>query len=311
MCIVDIKKTVDSSIWVEKYKPESLDDLLCDPVMKAKMKEFAEKRDIPCLLFEGSAGNGKTTCAKFLAKAVTEEDEDILFINASNETGIETVRNRIIPFCTQISMTDTYKVVILDEMEMSSESFQTALRSVIEQFYETTRFIFTCNYINRVIGPLQSRMQKYKFGNIDTLDVFKRCVGILNSEGVSFDKQNVAKIIKTLGTDMRDILNTMQSLVNEKEKVLKPFSSLDEKKEQLYRLITAKKLSEFRKFIGEHGLNSSEVVKFLFDKTFENKKGLWQESIGEISEAAYRLKVGTDGEIVIANLALQLMRLLK
>ena len=306
MCVVDLKQTVDSSLWVEKYKPATIDDVLIESHLKQKFEEYLNAGEIPNLIFEGGPGNGKTTCAKLIAYSLSE---DVLFINASNESGIDTVRSKIEPFCSTMGFGDGKKIVILDEMEMSSENFQRALREMIERFYETTRFIFTCNYVNKVEEALLSRTQHYRFGNIKQLDVMKRCMAILQTEEVEYDKKNLANIIKALGSDMRRIVNNLQKL-NENGK-LASFTSLEEKQLELLELLKAKNLTGFRKFYGENNMNPNETAKFLFNQIFDKKlsEKNWTSQIAEVSEMAYRLKLGVDPEITLMNGVLQIMQL--
>jgi DNA polymerase III delta prime subunit len=261
-----------------------------------------------------------TTCARILAHAISR---DVLFINASDESGVDIVRNKIVPFCTTMSAGNMFdddeekgdlKVVILDEMEMSSERFQTALRAVIEDFYKTTRFIMTCNFFNKVIDPIKSRTQEFKFGDIEQMTILKRCFTILDNEGVKYDKKNVADVLKNLGTDIRRIIGTLQKLTITKEdgtKVLSKYTSLEERQEHVLQLITTQKLTEFRKYYNENNMNADELVKFLYKKAFEKKLGdRWVEIIAELAECAYRLKLGVDPEITLMNGVLQIMQLL-
>jgi len=307
----DLKIAVESSLWVEKYKPTMIDDVLVEDHLKVKFKEYIDQKEIPCLLFAGSSGNGKTTCAKIIAHSISE---DVMFINASSESGVDVVRHKIEPFCVTQSFGNTKKVVILDEMEMSSENFQTALREVIEKFYTTTRFILTCNFLNKVIEPLKSRTQEYKFGNINQIDILKRCMSILKAENVKYDKKNLAKIVKNYNTDIRRIINTVQKLTykENEELVLAQFTTLEEQQLVVLDLVKTKQLSKFRKFIGEQNINPDELTKFLFNKAFDKQlsENNWVEIVAEIAEMAYRLKVGTDPEITITNGVLQIMNLI-
>jgi replication factor C small subunit len=200
-------------------------------------------------------------------------------------------------------------------MEMSSEHFQTALREVIEKFYKTTRFIFTCNFVNKVIEPLKSRTQEFKFGDINKIDIMKRLFAILKQEGVEFKKEDVAAVIKDLGTDMRRIINTLQKLTEKREDgslYLTKLSSLDEKQGELLDLIKNKKLTDFRKSLGKSNIGADEFIKFLFNKAFDKQLGnRWVEIIAELSEAAYRLKLGVDPEITVINTVCQVMQLIE
>lgn len=312
MTLDEIKVAVDSTIWVEKYKPTEIEDVLVEEHLKDKFKQYINTKDIPNLLFQGPPGNGKTTCAKMIANAIST---DVLFINASSETGIDVVRHKIEPFCAVCGLGDGLKVVILDEMEMSSENFQTALREVIEKFYSSTRFIFTCNFINKVIEPLKSRTQEYKFGNIKQVDILKRCMSILDAENVEYDKKNLAKVVKNLGTDMRRIINAMQRLSTEKDGkiTLAPFTTLEEKQLQVLDLIKERKFTDFRKFVGEQSLNPDELVKFIYNKCLDKTFGEegWLDMADAMAEAAFRLKVGVDPEIAMSNGVSQLMRYMK
>jgi len=312
MKLNEVKVAVDSSLWVEKYKPTEIDNVLAENHLKEKFKQYIEKKDLPNLLFQGSAGNGKTTCARIIANAISD---DILFINASSESGIDVVRHKIEPFCTTQSLGDGFKIVILDEMEMSSESFQTALREVIERTYRTTRFILTCNFINKVIEPLKSRTQEYKFGDIAKIDIFKRCVGILNAEEVKFSKNELIEIVKAFGTDMRRLINALQKLTIEidGEKTLSKYTSLEERKIELLKLIKSRKLTDVRTYIIKHNMNADEVVKFLFNKAFEKEITVnnWTSVIATLAEVAFQLKVGVDQEISLINGILQIMNFIE
>jgi DNA polymerase III delta prime subunit len=309
----DLQVTVDSTLWVEKYKPKSIDEVLCEQHLKDKFVEFIAKGDIPNLIFPGNAGNGKTTTAKLIAKAIAPDDT--LFINASNESGVDIVRNKIIPFCSTMTMSDSdTKVVILDEMEMSSENFQTSLRAVIEDFYTTTRFILTCNFYNKVIEPLKSRTQEFRFGDISQKDILKRCFAILDTEEVKYDKKNVAKVLKHLGTDMRRIVNTLQKLTVDKDggRVLSPFTSDEEKLAKMLDFINKKNLTGFRKFVSEQNMNVEQIATFIFNQAFNKKFGKtnWVEMITVMGECIDRLKGTVNPEITLVHHVLQLMQLI-
>jgi replication factor C small subunit len=321
MFMSNLKEEIENQVWVNKYKPKTIDDVLIDRHIKEKFKEYIEKKEIQNLIFEGNSGNGKTSCAKILAYSISK---DVMFINASDESGVDIVRNKIIPFCTTMSASSMFdeeadprsdmKIIILDEMEMSSERFQTALRGVIEDFYSTTRFIMTCNFYNKVIEPLKSRTQDFKFGDIQQVDILKRCFYILDQEKVSYDKKNVAKVLKHLGTDMRRIINTLQRLTNETQSglVLQPYTSDEEKMLKLIELVREKKLTDVRKFIGEENMNAEQVATFLFNRAFEKKFGTenWVEQIVVVGECIDRLKTSVNPEITLIHHILQLMQLL-
>jgi DNA polymerase III delta prime subunit len=316
----ELKEQIENQVWVNKYKPKSLEDVLIDVTMKEKFEEFIRTKEIPNLIFPGNAGNGKTTCARILAEAISK---DVMFINASDESGVDIVRNKIIPFCTTMGAGSLFddeeddrsdmKIIILDEMEMSSDRFQTALRAVIEDFYSTTRFIMTCNFYNKVIEPLKSRTQDFKFGDINQKLILKRCFFILDEEGVEYDKKNVAKVLKNLGTDMRRIINTLQKLTVERDGklILTQYVSDEEKMLKLVELVTTKKLTEVRKLIGEENMNIEQVATFLFNRAFEKKLGgNWVEQVTVLGECIDRLKVSVNPEITLIHHILQVIQLI-
>lgn len=321
-----LKATVENSVWCEKYKPSSIDDVLISDELKAKFNIYMNSKEIPHLMFVGGPGNGKTTCARLIANHISgyayrdqEEYEDAvkpLFINASAESGVDVVRHTIMPYCVAATMSDQLKVVILDEMEESSDKFQTALREVMERFISTTRFILTCNFVNKVIDPLKSRCPPIVFGEMDKVAIMKRLMSLLKAEEVETDQKNLIKVIKDNGTDMRKIINTLQGLLYTDEdgaKRLNKYSTLEESHNKLLELIKAKQLSEFRKFLLETTPNYEELVYFLFDAAFKKKlsKDNWVNVVNEIAEMAKNIKLGVNPEITVVNGISQCMQLME
>src|SRR5210317_837773 len=148
-------------LWVEKYRPQTINDCILTKELKETFKQFISSGELPNFLFAGGPGIGKTTVAKALCNEVGAE---YLLINGSEESGIDTLRNKIKHFASTISLTDSKKVVILDEADyLNPQSTQPALRAFIEEFSNNCRFIFTCNFKNRIIKPLHSRCSVYDF----------------------------------------------------------------------------------------------------------------------------------------------------
>ena len=320
-----LKATVENSVWCEKYKPATIDDVLISDKIKAKFNVYMNQKEIPHLMFVGGPGNGKTTCARIIANHISgyayrdqEEYEDAvkpLFINASSESGVDVVRHTIVPYCTASTMGDQLKVVILDEMEESSEKFQTALREVMERFISTTRFILTCNFVNKVIEPLKSRCPPIVFGEMDKVDIMRRIMSLLKAENVEYDQKNVIKVIKDTGTDMRRIINTLQGLYYEDEEgkgKLNQYSTLEESHTKMLDLIKNQDLSGFRKLMLESNPNYEELTYFLFDSAFKKKIDAdnWVPIVNEIAEMAKNLKLGVNPEITIVNGVSQCMQLM-
>jgi len=201
-------------LWVEKWRPKTISDCILPAAQRKIFQEMISKGDIQNMLLCGSAGVGKTT----VAKALCEEMElDYLFINASLENGIDVLRTKISQFASTVSFTGKTKVVILDEADYTNpQSFQPALRGFIEEFSKNCRFIFTCNFKNRIISPLHSRCSVIEF-KIDKSEkpkiaaaFYRRLSEILSFEKIEFDSKAVAKIVEKYFPDYRRILNELQ-----------------------------------------------------------------------------------------------------
>jgi len=193
----------------EKYRPHTLEDVVGDTDMLVKFKEYIENKDPPHLLFVGSPGIGKTTCAKIIAKNVTQE---VLFLNSSDKRGIDTLRNEIITFCSIMSWDESgIKIVILDEVDnLTNDSLQ-ALRGVMEEYIETARFFLTGNNVGRIPEAIKSRCQKFDFNNISKNEIAKRCKHILDTEGIKCVNfaRDVKYIINEFYPDIRQIVGAL------------------------------------------------------------------------------------------------------
>jgi len=196
----------EHTIWVEKYRPGTLEGYVGNDALKEKLSQYISSHDIPHLLFYGTAGTGKTTAAKILVKNI---DCDYMFINASDERGIDTVRDKIKGFASTIGF-KPLKIVVLDEADFLGREAQPALRNLMEAYSATTRFILTANYIERIIDPLVSRTQVYKLTPPSKKDAALKLTEILKEEGVEYDKQTVVQIVNAYYPDIRKIINTAQ-----------------------------------------------------------------------------------------------------
>lgn len=202
------------SPWVEKYRPGTIEECALPDSLIKTAEGIIESGDIPNCIFAGPSGTGKTTLARVLCNAL---DREVLFINASEDSGIDTIRNKVRNFASTSSLHSGTKVVILDEAEyLQANSTQPALRAFIEEFAGNCRFILTCNHVNRIIPALQSRCMVIKFSSTDSerLDVsgmfLKRVLGILDKEGIEHEPSAVAKLVKKTYPDFRNCLNVLQ-----------------------------------------------------------------------------------------------------
>ena len=201
-------------LWVEKYRPKTIDECILSKEQKDYFKNLVKNGEIQNMLLCGTAGTGKTTVARALCE---ELNSDYIIINGSEESGIDVLRTKIKSFASTVSFTGNTKVVILDEADyLNPNSTQPALRGFIEEFANNCRFIFTCNFKNRIIAPLHSRcaVVEFKIPNKEKPAIagafFKRVVDILATENIQADNKVVAKVVEKHFPDFRRTLNELQ-----------------------------------------------------------------------------------------------------
>ena len=205
------------TLWIEKYRSENLEQYIGNDAVKSRISDCIDKNDIPHFLFAGTAGTGKTTLAKLIVKNIKC---DYLYINASDENGIDVIRDKVKGFAST-STFQPLKVVILDESDFLTQPAQAALRNLIEEYSITTRFVLTCNYIERLIEPLQSRCEIHILKPPTKGDVARHiCTNILDVEGVKYEMSDVASIIKEYYPDVRSIIKVLQQNVKDNKLVL-------------------------------------------------------------------------------------------
>jgi len=195
------------TLWIEKYRSETLEQYIGNDAIKDRIAGCIAKNDIPHFIFAGSAGTGKTTLAKLIVKNI---QCDYLYLNASDENGIDTIRDKVKGFASTASF-QPIKVVILDEADFLTQPAQAALRNLIEEYSAYTRFILTCNYVERLIEPLQSRCELHMLKPPTKGAVAKHlCLNVLDVEKITYDMKDVAQVINTFYPDVRSILKTLQ-----------------------------------------------------------------------------------------------------
>lgn len=206
----------EHTIWFEKYRPSSLDEYVGDDLLREKLAEYIATQDIPHLLFHGPAGTGKTTAAKILVNSI---DCDFLFINASDERGIDTIRDKVKGFASTMGF-NPLKIIVLDEMEAITPDAQRALKNLMEVYAMSTRFILTTNHIERIIDPLVSRAQTYKLLPPSKKEIARRITRILKAERIEYDTETVVNLVNTYYPDLRKIINTAQLQTKEGKLVI-------------------------------------------------------------------------------------------
>jgi DNA polymerase III delta prime subunit len=262
-------------LWVEKYRPQTIDECILPDSMKKTFKEFIASGELPNFLFCGGAGVGKTTVAKALCNEIGAE---YLFINGSEESGIDILRSKIKNFASSVSLTDAKKVVILDEADyLNANSTQPALRGFIEEFSNNCRFIFTCNFKNRIIEPLHSRcaVVEFKVENSEKPKIaagfYRRVLDILSFEKIEADGKVVAELITKYFPDYRRVLNELQRYsVSGKIDAGILVNLGDESYLELIKNLKAKNFTEVRKWVGKNSdIESTELFRRLYEKAFD------------------------------------------
>ena len=287
----------EHSLLVEKYRPTNIDNYVGNESIKNTIKSYIDQNDIQNLLFYGPAGTGKTTLAKLITKNI---DCDLLYINASDERGIETIRDKVSGFASTMSF-KPLKVVILDEADFLTIMAQASLRNVIETFSRSTRFILTCNYLERIIDPLQSRCQTLKIVPPDRLDIINHLMKVTNKENIKHSVSDLETIVNNNYPDVRKMLNTIQiSTVNntikldetalvESNYMDKALTELKKKKPNwrtIRQIIADSNVSDFEGF-----------YRYLYDKSNEYAPGKEGMIAYYINEYSYQSNFRIDKEV--------------
>lgn len=256
-------------LWVEKYRPKKLDEYVWrDEHQRKQVESWVKEKSIPHLLLSGSPGIGKTTMAKMLMNEIGIEDADILEVNASRETSIDFIRERIIPFVSMIPW-GPFKVVLLDEADRLSQQAQDSLKGVIEEYSNFARFILTCNTPNRVVPALHSRCQQFHFTKLDQTEYTARAASILIDEGIEFDLDTLDNYVKVAYPDLRKCINLLQQ--NSQDGKLHSHNQNDtgaaEWKFEMVELFKVGKINEARKLVcGKIRSDEiDEVYRWLYD----------------------------------------------
>lgn len=263
-------------LWVEKYRPQKIDDCVLPKNLKETFKQFVQTGELPNFLFCGTAGVGKTTVAKALCNEIGAE---YLLINGSEESGIDVLRTKIKSFASTVSLTDSKKVIILDEADyLNPNSTQPALRAFIEEFSNNCRFIFTCNYKNRIIDPLHSRCSviDFKIENDEKQQIaasfFKRVMNILTQENIVADQKVVAELVTKHFPDWRRVLNELQRYsVSGKIDSGILLNVTEESFKQLITNLKDKNYTEVRKWVAKNGDSDTiNIFRQLYDTSSVN-----------------------------------------
>jgi len=305
-------------LWVEEYRPKTIDDCILPQSLKTLFTSFIEKGELSNLLFSGTAGIGKTTVAKALCQQL---NCDWIMINGSEEGGIDVLRNKIKNFASTVSLSGGKKVVILDEADyLNPQSTQPALRGFIEEFHKNCRFILTCNFKNRIIEPLHSRFSniEFKIANKDkpklASKLFERATYILKEQNVDFEEKVLAELIKKHFPDFRKLINELQRysvagtidagiLVNVSDENLKTLVSH----------LKGKEFGDMRKWVVNNIDNDPvKVFRKIYDSMYESlQPGTIPHAVLIIADYQYKSAFVADQEINLVACFTELMSQVK
>ena len=301
---------LNHSLWVERYRPSDLNTYIGNEHLKSKVSIYLESEDVPHLLLYGVAGTGKTTLAKIIVNNI---DCDCLYINASDENNVDNVRTKIKNFASSIGFR-SLKVVILDEADFLTPNAQAALRNLMETFSKHCRFILTCNYVERIIDPIQSRCQPYKIVPPSRKEVALQLKGILETENVNFKLDDLALIVNAGYPDIRRVINSAQRQVVNGELKIDVSSVIQSNyKIQLLEMLgDGSKFNDIRKLIADNSVSDyAELYRLLYDEVDNYSNGKIAECILAIAEGEFNDVNVVDKEICFMSTLIKIMRIIK
>lgn len=298
---------INNTLWVEKYRPDILENYVGNENLKETISKYIEQNDVQNLIFYGPAGTGKTTLAKLLVKNI---NCDFIYINASDERGIETIRDKVSGFASTMSF-KPLKVVILDEADFLTIQAQASLRNVIETFSKSTRFILTCNYIERIIDPLQSRCQTLKIVPPSKADVARHLCKVLSQENVNYDTDSVVNIVKKQYPDVRKMLNICQMSSKKGELVVDSQTLVSSNYiDQIIELLpNNKSFKQIRQIIADSNVDDFEALYKALYERIDEYTTRDAEAIIIIEEYLYHANFRIDKEINVMACVAKLLTL--
>jgi replication factor C small subunit len=301
-------------IWNEKYRPTSLDSYIGNEHLKSKVRIFIETNDPPHLLFYGRSGTGKTTLSKIIANSI---ECDYLYINASDENSVDVVRDKIKGFASTLGF-KALKVIILDECDYITPNAQAALRNLMETFSRHCRFILTCNYVERIIDPIQSRCQSFQIVPPSKKEVAIHLSDILTNENVKFEVDDIATIINGSYPDIRKVINTSQRQVV--DGILRMDAReiiLNDYKLQILEVLKSSKskketFTEIRQILADAKVTDyADFFRLLYDEVDSYGSGHIAECILVIAKYELSDAQVVDKEINVMAMIIELLRVIK
>ena len=304
---------MSNSLWVEKYRPNTLENYIGNEHLKSKVENYLNSGDLPHLLLYGKAGTGKTTLAKLLVNNI---ECDYLYINASDENNVETVRTKVKGFASTIGFKDL-KVIILDECDYITPNAQAALRNLMETFSKHCRFILTCNYVERIIDPIQSRCQSFQIIPPSRNEVAKHLHKILVQENIMDTPEDIKLLVESGYPDIRRVINSAQrNVVNGKLKLDTTSIIQNDYKLKLIKILETKNKKDafidIRKLLANnHITDFADLFRLLYDEVDGYGKGHVAECILIIARYELSDSQVVDKEINAMAMLIELLGVIK
>lgn len=299
------------TIWNEKYRPQTLETYIGNDTIRETFAQYISSNDIPHLLLHGDAGIGKTTIAKILANSIA--NNNYIYINASDENSVDIVRDKIKQFASSVGF-GGIKIIILDECDYMTPNAQAALRNIMETFSKTTRFILTCNYVDRIIDPIQSRCQIFNLVAPSKKEVAQHLVSLLEKESVTYSKEDLVALLNVTYPDIRRTINTAQRSVINGElrldkstvvgydymvKIVDILKSDKNKKE---------KFDSIRQIIADNYVKDFNLLmRYLYENVETYANGFVSSIILILAEAQYKDSLVVDHEINAMAMFIQII----
>ncbi|MFC6961162.1 replication factor C small subunit [Halocatena marina] len=310
-------------VWIEKYRPQSLDEVLGHEQITSRIESYIEKNDLPHLLFAGPPGVGKTATSVSIAKEIYGDEwrENFLELNASDERGIDVVRDRIKSFARSSFGGYNYRIIFLDEADALTSDAQSALRRTMEQFSHNTRFILSCNYSSKIIDPIQSRCTVFRFSPLSDEAVAEQIDRIATNEGIDIVEDGMDALVYSAAGDMRKAINDLQAAgtldgtVDEETVYAVTSTARPEEIKKMVQLALDGDFTAARSILDtlltEEGIAGGDIIDQLHRSVWEydlsDREAVYV--MDRIGETDYRLTVGANEQVqleaLLAGLALE------
>ena len=299
-----------NELWWSKYSPETLEGYIGNPVFVKNLEDWIEKGSIPNVILSGRAGIGKTTAANLITANI---DCDSLYINASDENGIDTIRDKVKAFASAASF-KPLKVIVLDEADFLTANAQSALRNIIETFSGGTRFVFTCNYFEKMLEPIQSRLDHYILHPPTKGELAKKCAEILKLEDVKYSNDDIVKLVNLTYPDNRQCLIKLQSFSKTGTLEIDDLqSNLDEAYNAIIKDLAAldrKRFNNIRQTIADLEIKDySNLYRLLYDRMDDYTKNITIPWL--IADYSHKSVTIPDKEVCFMGLIAKIMEINK